>query len=51
MFSESNPVESLECYLLGDVNINMPSKGKGLFRKTTKNHINDQENFNFSQGC
>ena len=39
-FSETNVFESQECYLLGDININLQPNGKEIFRDKSANAIN-----------
>ena len=41
-FSDSNVFESQECYLLGDININLQSKDKEIFRHKPANTINKE---------
>ena len=41
-FSETNVFEAQECYLLGDININLQSKDKEIFRHKPANTINKE---------
>ena len=41
-FSDTNIIESQECYLLGDININLQPKGKEIFRNRSANAINKE---------
>ena len=41
-FSETNAFESQECYLLGDININLQPKDKEIFRHKPANTINKE---------
>ena len=41
-FSDTNAIETQECYLLDDVNINLQSKDKEIFRNKSANTINKE---------
>ena len=41
-FSDTNVFESQECYLLGDINLNLQPKDKEIFRHKPVNNINKE---------
>ena len=41
-FSDTNVIESRECYLLGDININLQPKDKEIFRNKSAITINKE---------
>ena len=41
-FRDTNVFESQECYLFGDININVQPKDKGIFKHKSANTINKE---------